>query len=326
MDKKIYSALLIGLGDIGLNYDLLTRKENLIQTHAKALHLHSGFELLGGVDIDIDACSKFTKTYDIESFNSLEDALLRLKPDLVILAIPTQVHLETIKKIIRHHKPLSILCEKPMGGDLGQCQEITQICKKLDISLYTNYIRTCMPGGKKVKELIETSIINSPMKCVVWYSKGLKHNGSHFINLMSYWFGNCIGINVIDKGRDFESFGIEPYFRLIFEKCEVTFIPVWEEFYSHYTVEIISSNGRLYWGRDTLEWTGINESRSSNNHRYLSNQPEILLTGADKCQMYVADELYSSLSGKVSSICNAEQSLETQTIIDKVLRLAQDGI
>tara|TARA_B100000795_G_scaffold178503_1_gene134966 strand:+ start:429 stop:1409 length:981 start_codon:yes stop_codon:yes gene_type:complete len=326
MGIKVYSSVLIGLGDIGLNYDLDKDQESYIQTHARAFYLNPGFDLLGGVDIDANACDIFTKKYNIRSFTKIEDALIELKPDLIILAIPTHLHLVTIKKIEKYHKPLAILCEKPMGDNLVQGYEIVNICKKLGVSLYVNYFRTCLPGSKEVKKLIDNSLIKSPMKCVVWYSKGLMHNGSHFVNLMHYWFGACLDLNIIEKGREFKNFGFEPYAILKYEGCEVSFIPVWEEFYSHYTIEIISSNGRLYWGGKTLEWTQIQRSKSQHGHSYLSDKSENMVIGADKYQMYVADELYSAMGGKVSSICTDEKALETLNTIDRILTIAHNKI
>ena len=46
--KKI-KALIIGLGNIGMGYDISTKNKNLIYSHAKALSLHKDFNLLGGI-------------------------------------------------------------------------------------------------------------------------------------------------------------------------------------------------------------------------------------------------------------------------------------
>ena len=58
---------------------------------------------------------------------------------------------------------------------------------------------------------------------------------------MEYWFGKCLDIKIINQGRELKDFGIEPYVYLTFENCEVSLMPAWEELYSHYTIELISS-------------------------------------------------------------------------------------
>ena len=183
MTKKVFSCILIGLGDIGLNYDLHRDQSKYIQTHSRAFFLNSGFDLQGGVDINSDACDTFTKKYNVKSFNIIEEALNEIKPDLVILAVPTSFQFLAIKEVLSCFVPKSILCEKPMGENLQDGKKIVSICKEKDVSLYVNYIRRCLPESMEIKRQIDEGIINAPIKSVVWYSKGISHNGAHFINL-----------------------------------------------------------------------------------------------------------------------------------------------
>ena len=111
MTKKVFSCVLIGLGDIGLNYDLHRDQSKYIQTHSRAFFLNSGFDLQGGVDINTNACDFFTKKYKIKSYTLIAEALNEVKPDLIILALPTSFQLEAIKEIIRCFVPKAILCE-----------------------------------------------------------------------------------------------------------------------------------------------------------------------------------------------------------------------
>ena len=53
---------------------------------------------------------------------------------------------------------------------------------------------------------------------MVWYSKGLAHNGSHFINLLTYWLGPIKESCGISKGPLLDNQNIEPDFSLTFEK------------------------------------------------------------------------------------------------------------
>ena len=319
MTKRVFSCVLIGLGDIGLNYDIHRDQNKYIQTHSRAFFLNSGFDLQGGVDIKTDACDTFTKKYNVKSYNIIEEALNDIKPDLVVLSVPTSFQFLVIKEIIRCFVPKAILCEKPMGDNLEDGKKIVSICRKKNINLYVNYIRRCLPESKEIKQRIDIGIINSPIKAIVWYSKGIKHNGSHFINLMEYWFGKCLDVKVIDKGREFKSFGPEPLVNLMFEKSEVIMIPAWEEYFSHYTIEIISSTGRLYWERSGIKWTNTIKSKNFKGYSYLSNESIEINSGAEKYQMHVADELYLAMTGNQSSISSGEQALQTLHTIDLML-------
>lgn len=316
MSKKIFSCVLIGLGDIGLKYDFHKDQKLYVQTHANAIFSNPGFDLQAGVDLDINACNAFTKKYNIRSYALVEDALNQVKPDLIILAVPTCPQLDVIKQITRCFVPKAILCEKPMGDNLEDGKKIVSICKKNDINLYVNYVRRCLPESKEIKNKIDKGIIKSPMKSIIWYSKGMKHNGAHFINLIEYWFGKCIDVKIISKGREFKNFGFEPSTLLVFENSEVIMIPAWEEYFSHYTIEIVSSTGRLYWGNNGLEWTNVKKSDNFNGYRFLSNTAEVIPSEVDKYQMYAADELFLAMTGNQSSISSGENALQTLKTID----------
>ena len=169
MTKKVFSCILIGLGDIGLNYDLHRDQSKYIQTHSRAFFLNSGFDLQGGVDINSDACDTFTKKYNVKSFNIIEEALNEIKPDLVILAVPTSFQLENRR--LSCFVPKSILCEKPMGENLQDGKKIVSICKEKDVSLYVNYIRRCLPESMEIKRQIDGDLDKCPLNSGVWYSK-----------------------------------------------------------------------------------------------------------------------------------------------------------
>ena len=43
----------------------------------------------------------FSETYNIKSYTEIEDALFEVKPELIILAVPTTFQLEAIKIIVK---------------------------------------------------------------------------------------------------------------------------------------------------------------------------------------------------------------------------------
>ena len=45
-----FKTILIGLGNIGLKYDINTSNLKNFQTHAKVLNFHSNFDLIAGID------------------------------------------------------------------------------------------------------------------------------------------------------------------------------------------------------------------------------------------------------------------------------------
>ena len=64
MEKlKKYYCLIIGLGQIGMLYDIKLPKKDYTLTHANAFSKHSRFNLLGGVDSNLKNRETFSKAY-----------------------------------------------------------------------------------------------------------------------------------------------------------------------------------------------------------------------------------------------------------------------
>ena len=85
--KKI---ALIGLGNIGLMYDL-ERSNSYILTYAKAIHKLKNIKFVGAVDIDKKKRSLFEKKYKITAFKSLSELFLNSLPDILIISTPTKL-------------------------------------------------------------------------------------------------------------------------------------------------------------------------------------------------------------------------------------------
>lgn len=185
-----YKVLIVGLGNIAVGYDLSNKNRDCVKTHANAFNMHESFTLLGGVDCDDKACKLFEDNYHVPSYNNLNDALINTNPDLIVVSTPTSFHLENIKIIVMHNSVKVILCEKPLSYDIEEAKEIVNLCKDKGVEIYVNYIRRADSAVIKLKEYFDTEKISKPIKGVVWYSKGLIHNGSHFIDLFKFWFGS----------------------------------------------------------------------------------------------------------------------------------------
>ena len=64
------------------------------------------------------------------------------------------------------------------------------------------------------------------------------NNGSHFINLLEFWLGEFVKIEVFNKGRLINEFDNEPEFLIQFSNGDVVFRAAWEEFSSFYEIQL----------------------------------------------------------------------------------------
>jgi len=303
-----------------MGYDMEMPEAHFIQTHARAFFLHPDFSLDAAIDPDESKRNRFIETYNCPAFSQLSGLPLDYSPDIVVIATPTITHKVVIEQVLSRFRPSIILCEKPLGGTLQDAQAIVQACKNQDCQLYVNYIRSADPGVRTIKHMLESKMIHLPVKGVAWYSKGLIHNGSHFVNLLEFLFGPVVEIQVFDKGRLFGMNDPEPGFVLHFEKACITFQAAWEEFCSYYAIQLMSPSGLLNYakGGENISWQVPEPDPVQAGYFHMGSVHPIE-NGMAKYQWHVTQQLALASAGKPHTLCNADAALETHQTLAKIL-------
>jgi len=321
-----YTVAIIGLGNIGMGYDQNLSERDYVLSHARAFHIHSGFQLIAGADPIEEKQEIFLKTYKAKVYPNAQELVRVEKPDVIVIANSSEDRFVTIQTILSYCKPLAILCEKPLGIDQEFSQTALDISQEKLVPLYVNFIRRADPGIQEVKRRIAHHIIKPPYKVIVWYSKGILHNGSHFIDLLTYWFGTTLSFSIIDRGEVLSKHDAEPDVRFQFEQASALFCAAREDNFSHYTVEIIAANGRLRLEKDgTIYWQAAVEHPTLPGYRQLQNLPETIPNSMSHYQLNIAGELFKALTGVENSLCTGEQALKTQKLIGELISKIDDN-
>lgn len=312
---KPYKCLIIGLGDIGLKYDLDIAKR-FILTHSRAITIHPDFELVGAVDKNKKNREAFQKKYKKPVFTNINDAISNLDSEIIVISSPTSSHYDVLQKILKKRMPMAILCEKPLDIEIKKARRIVNDCQKNNIMLYVNYVRRSDPGSIKVKELLRKGQFKKPYKGFVWYSKGLKNNGSHFINLLEDWFGKDFCIKNISKGKFYKKISDYDYdFTIQYKHAEVFFCSSIEKSSTYNSIEIMSPSGRLLYenGGEEIFFQKVNSLKNN-----LDKEKTFIQKDMNKYQFNVLDNLSASLQGKSSYISMGNDALRTLEIIEKI--------
>ena len=317
-------VLIVGLGRIGMEYDLDLDPVQYVYSHARAFSQHADFHLAAAVDPDLQKRQTFVQSYHCPAYADIETALDRHQPGLVVIATPTPRHKETLEKVLNKSRPKVVLCEKPLSYDLEDGRFMVKACAEKGISLYVNYIRRSAPGAIEVKRLLDSGTIKVPVKGVAWYSKGFLHNGSHFFNLMEYWLGPMQGATMINRGRLWGEADSEPDVHVKFENGEVMFLAAWEEAFSHYTVELLSCSGRLRCeqGGEVIQWQPTMPDAVLNDYRALSAQLQTIESGMSRYQWHVVDQLGRSINDERSELCSGSNALVTLCAMEEIVSLS----
>ena len=306
-----------------MGYDLDLNHSEYIYTHSSAFNWHRGFNIVGGVDIDDKLGRVFEKKYGCISYTDTQVALKKSNPDIVIIAVPTKFHNQVLKDIVKYSKPKIVLCEKPLSYSVKEAHSMKKLCNSHNVQLFVNYMRNSTPNSIKIRNKIKNNEYSGSFKGVVWYSKGLIHNGFHFVTLLTNWFGLIKGGHCIHKGRLLDNKDIEPDFSLSFERGNVIFLSTEEENFSNHGIELNFENGRLRYERGGREvyWTPVQNDNNLLSYKYLSNHSiKYIENSMKQYQLHVANELWNALNQQNYELCSDAISISIHESINKIIK------
>ena len=189
-----------------------------------------------------------------------------------------------------------------------------QACKSKGCQLYVNYPRRSEPGVLEVKRRLVGGRIACPVRGVVWYSKGLFNNGSHFFNLLEFWLGGMSRFKIIESGRHVGKHADpEPDLHVTFRNGAVDYLAVREEWFSHHEVNLVAPNGCLRYeqGGRKIGWQEVVPDLAVPSYSVLSDSIEIIATESARSQWHVVDQLAACLDGLPGEICTGTEALQT---------------
>lgn len=315
-----HSVLLVGLGQIAMGYDLGSPADRVMLTHARAFTTHPAFTLCGGVDPSSERRDVFSRVYGLPAFADLAAALAHMQPDVVVIAVPTPHHGDVLREVLASAAPRIVLCEKPLSYSLDEARDMVRLCEAKGCELYVGYPRRSAPGSREVHKRLRDGKIAAPLKGVSWYSKGLLHNGSHFVNLVEYWLGSISGFSIIAAGRRWDDNDPEPDVRIDYAGGSVSFFSAREEEYSLHEIDLVASNGRLRYSRggESIVWQPAVADAHFEGYKVLSEGGEDIPTDAAMTQWHVADQLAKHLQGENADLCSGSEALQTLEWLMKI--------
>ena len=315
-------TFIVGLGHIGMGYDYKEDYHVSCLTHLNAILAHDGYELVGGFDVSLERRNMFESKSKVSSFDDLLEGLTKTNPDFVILSTPTETHFEILKTILKQKSLKAILCEKPVSYDDEEATQMVDLCQKNNVKLFVNYQRFYLPSSDVIKKrLFPSNIKIEFLKGVCWYSKGLIHNGSHFINLLESWLGNLKLIESIESHKYWSNEDTEPDALFSFQNGKVFFISSRESDFSHYSIELVTSEGKLTCknGGDEIYWQDKVPDPTFPGYTILSKNMELIESNTLKSQYFVLDKILKYMENHNSvAVCEAFSTLNMIRMLRKL--------
>lgn len=295
---------------------------SMVITHCKGFENDLRFELTTAVDLDSSKKELFEKRYFKKACSTIEEAYkLHTYFDVVTIGTPTAHHFSHLKDIIKF-KPKLILCEKPLGASIDQAQEMVTLCLEAGIELIVNFKRRFDSGFISLKEKIESGSLGAFCKGNGLYTKGLLNNGSHFIDLCLYLFGNLDQLKVLksekSKGYDIDDHDVDLKFTI--NGADFYLLCLDKRHAGLAEIELFFENARVSI-KDGLTKIVITEVRDSIRYAGLKtiDISSIIETKMDSYQICVVENIFDVLNGK-KSLSTGEDSLKSLKVISQVLK------
>lgn len=296
MSRKI-KALVVGLGNIGLRYDLET-PGHTIMTHTRACQEHSRVQLIGGVEINDKTRAFFEDSTSLPAFASVADAVdAQGRPELIIISTPSVIRLDIVRQCLKF-KPKAILLEKPLGLSVAEGARIERVCRTKGVLLAVNYFRRFDPALNIVCRDIQKGRFGALIYASCVYTGDLLNAGSHYVDLFNWWFGLPRRIlNIIPSGQKLT-------FALDYQGAPVTFRAV-DTMYGVGELDLFFAKKRIIF-KDYCEAFHVFEMQrdplfpayqrlATSKHKF--RQPDFL-----RYQYHVLDALVAALTTRKGTI------------------------
>jgi predicted dehydrogenase len=137
--------------------------------HAKYCASYANCELVGISDPG-PVASKVGAELGVPSFASAEDLLNRVKPDGVIIATPTQRHLETAGRALE--RGVAVLIEKPIADTVANARMLVELAKRNKTPILVGHHRRHNSAVKETRRLLSNGHIGRLLAVnVLWAVK-----------------------------------------------------------------------------------------------------------------------------------------------------------
>ncbi len=299
--KKINAAI-VGLGNIGLYYDINNHK---VLTHSKSIKNNNFLNLVAAFDLNKVNRNLFEKKYKIQTFVDFKNFDNFKKVELLVISSPTNTHFNIIRKIPKDNNLKYVILEKPGGKNLYEFKKILSFCKKKKILLFINYIREYLEDFSNLKNIIK-KIKNKKIIC--WYSKGLVNNGSHMINFILSIFGWPKKITILNKYKKFSN-DLDCDFKLEYPQTSIYFFCTPVKNISNNEIYLISQKMNLFSKND---FNNVLKSKIG------SKKIELLAKTSNKLQSDVLNKIINNFKKKIEIDKFLKINLMTHKLIQYV--------
>ncbi|SNS11648.1 myo-inositol 2-dehydrogenase / D-chiro-inositol 1-dehydrogenase [Humidesulfovibrio mexicanus] len=182
-----HGVVLLGCGGIGYRFG---RGRNGLGalSHLHAILAQPRLRLLGVADPDPATRAEIARLYGLPAFATAQELFSACPAQAAIIAAPDRTHPELLR-LAAAQDLRAVLCEKPLAGSLAEAEELVGLLERAGAALCVNYSRRFLPEYADMRRRMAAGELGRLESLLVYYSRGFRHNASHYLDLLLWWLG-----------------------------------------------------------------------------------------------------------------------------------------
>lgn len=232
-------AAVVGAGAIGSRLDQPGCVLPL--THAGGYRAE-GFDLSALVDTAPDLSQEAAR-WNCAGYADFGVMLAAQKPDVISLCVTTAARHDLLRAALAY-KPKAVIAEKPLTETAAQSAAIGAAFHAAGIPLIVNYTRRFVPAFQALRGM-------TAMTATIRYAKGVRHNGTHALDLCRMLFGECRDATALARKNDFwpDDPTVSAFLR--FDRCPEVFLQALDErCFTLFETDIVTDSERIVLDQD----------------------------------------------------------------------------
>jgi len=321
-----YRAALIGCGKIGSEFADDPRIKG-IYTHAGAYDACPSTRLVAVCDTSRDKAERCAARWNAEAAYTDPAAMLReCRPDIVSICSPDETHFDLLCTAIGSDGVRAVLVEKPLASNLKEARHAVRLAEAKGVKLAVNYSRRYSLGHQQLKERLANGEIGPLQAVGGYYTKGTRHNGSHWFDLARFLLGEVDEVwarDVRKEGGDDPTLDVF----LSFRNGSAAFLHALDaRAYSLFEMDIIGEAGRvrLYDSGHRMAVQSAGDSPCYSGYRTLLPPQDIPIDLEDTL-LHAVEDLVASIEENRDPLCSGEDGVAALAIAEAALRSARTG-
>lgn len=195
----VYRAALIGCGKIGSEFDDQPRTEG-VYSHAGAYHACPDTNLVAVCDTNADKLQRCARKWEVEkAYQDASAMLAEISPDIVSICTPDETHYDLLREALNTAGVRAILAEKPIATNPEQAESLNELADKRGVLLAVNYTRRYSDSYLELQQCLRAGKLGEILSVSGYYTKGIIHNGTHWIDLAGFLIGEIVQVSAIGE-------------------------------------------------------------------------------------------------------------------------------